>query len=89
MGVDQAVSQLASVKLGARLSIYRQLLQKYGRGSGMDFYDRVTHPLVNQLVGEKLLKDAQQVINFTRLELKPEPKSMFDRELTALESKLR
>lgn len=89
MGVDQAVSQLASVKLGARLSIYRQLLQKYGRGSGMDFYDRVTQPLVKQLVSEKLLKDAQLVINFTRLELKPEPKSMFDRELTALEAKLR
>jgi hypothetical protein len=88
MGVDQAVAQLASAKPDARLSTYKQMLQKYGRGAGIDFYDRVTRPLVKQLAKEKLLKDAQQVIKLTRSAFNPEPKSMFDLELTELESKL-
>jgi hypothetical protein len=84
MAVDHAVSQLASAKPDARLSTYKQMLQKYGRGTGIDFYDRVTRPLVTQLVSEKRIPEARQVITLTRDAFDPEPNSQFDRELAAL-----
>ncbi len=84
MGVDQAVAQLAAAKPDARLTTYKQMLQKYGRGAGIDFYDRVTRPLVTQLVNEKRLPEARQVITLTRGAFNPEPNSQFDRELAAL-----
>ena len=87
MGVDQAVAQLASAKPEARLSTYKLMLQKYGKGAGIDFYDRVTRPLVTQLVGEKQLGDARQVITQTRAAFNPDANSQFDRELTALAAK--
>ena len=84
MGVDHAVAQLASAKPDARLATYKHMLQKYGRGAGIDFYDRVTRPLVTQFVSEKRIPDARQVITLTRAAFNPEPNSQFDRELTAL-----
>jgi hypothetical protein len=75
---------LAAAKPDARLTTYKQMLQKYGRGAGIDFYDRVTRPLVTQLVNEKRLPEARQVITLTRSAFNPEPNSQFDRELTAL-----
>jgi hypothetical protein len=65
------------------------MLQKYGRGTGIDFYDRVTRPLVTQLVSEKRIPEARQVITLTRAAFNPDATSMFGRELTELEAKLR
>jgi len=84
MGVDQAVAIMDKAASGDLLRVYRQVLQQYGRGAGMDFYDRVTHPLVARMFKEKQNKDALQVIALTRAALKPEPDSQFDREMKAL-----
>ena len=89
LGVDQAVAELAASKPEARLATYRQVLQKYGRGAGIDFFDRVTRPLVSQLVSEKLQAEARQVLTLTRGAFKLDADSQFDRELKALAATLR
>ena len=84
MGVDQAVALMDKATPVDALRVYRQVLQQYGRGAGIDFYDRVTRPLVTRLLEEKQTKDALQVIAQTRTALKPEPESQFDLEMKAL-----
>lgn len=84
IGVDQAVALMAQAAPADALKVYRQVLQQYGRDAGIDFYDRVTCPLVARLLREKANKDALQIIAQTRLTLKPEPDSQFDREMKAL-----
>jgi hypothetical protein len=87
--VDQAVAELAASKPEARLTTYRQVLKKYGRDAGIDFFDRVTRPLVSQLVNEKLQAEARQVLTQTRGAFKPDADSQFDRELKALAATVR
>ncbi len=89
LGVDQAVAQLAAAKPEARISTYLLVLKKYGVGSGIDFYDRVTRPLVNQLVSEKKLGEARQVVTQTRGAFNPTAASQFDLELKDLAATVR
>jgi hypothetical protein len=68
---------------------YRQVLQQYGRGAGIDFFDRVTRPLVKLLIDENRRSEVQQVIAQTRSVLSPEAGSQLDREMEALAGRSR
>jgi len=83
LGVDQAVSVMGSAAPADQLRLYKQMLQQYGRDAGVDFYDRVTKPLLVQMLEAKRRGEMMQVLLQTRATLKPEPDSQFDRELAA------
>ena len=84
MGVDQAVALMAGAAPADQGHVYKQMLQQYGRGGGVDFYDRVTRPLVTQMIAEKRRGEALKVISQTRAVLTPEIDSQLDREMTEL-----
>lgn len=83
LGVDQAVSVMAAAAPADQLRLYKQVLQQYGRDAGVDFYDRVTKPLLIQMLGAKRRGEMMQVLLQTRATLKPETDSQLDRELSA------
>ncbi len=87
MGVDHAATIMAGAVPAEQVRVYRKLLQQYGRGAGIDFYDRVTRPLVKQMIEANRRGEALNVIAQTRTVLKPEPGSQFDRELDELAAK--
>lgn len=87
MGVDLAVKTMETAAPADQLRVYKQMLQQYGRDTGIDFYDRVTKPLLAQLIAEKRRAEAQQVIAQTRSVLKPESGSQLDTELTEMAAK--
>ncbi|MBC8040220.1 MAG: hypothetical protein H7Y06_06740, partial [Opitutaceae bacterium] len=87
MGIDLAVKTMEAAAPADQLRVYKQMLQKYGGDAGIDFYDRVTKPLLLQMIAEKRRAEAQQVIIQTRSVLKPESGSQFDTELTELAAK--
>jgi hypothetical protein len=84
MGVDLAVQLMAAASLADQARVYRQVLQQYGRGAGIDFFDRVTRPLVTEMIRTHRRSEVAQVIVQTRAVLKPEMASQFDREMTEL-----
>lgn len=87
MGIDLAVKTMEAAVPTDQVRVYKQMLQQYGRDTGIDFYDRVTKPLLAQLIAEKRRVEAQQVISQTRSVLKPEFGSQFDTELTEMAAK--
>ncbi len=87
MGVDQAATVMTGAAPADQVRIYRQVLQQYGRGAGIDFYDRVTKPLVAEMISANRRGEAMQVIAQTRTVLKPEMDSQLDREMTELAAK--
>jgi CRP-like cAMP-binding protein len=87
VGIDHAVTVMAGTAPADQVRVYRQLLQQYGRDTGIDFYDRVTAPLIEQMITAKRKGEALQVIFQTRAVLKPELGSQFDRELDELAAK--
>lgn len=89
LGIDQAVALMSAAKADAVMRTYRQVLQQYGRGAGIDFFDRVTRPLVKLLIDENRRAEVQQVIAQTRSVLSPEAGSQLDREMEALAGKSR
>ena len=89
LGVDQAVSVMASASAADQVRLYKQVLQQYGRDAGVDFYDRVTRPLLAQMAEAKRRGEMMQVLLQTRTVLKPEADSQLDRELTAWTGKVK
>ncbi len=87
MGVDHAATAMAAAAPADQGRVYRQLLQQYGRGAGIAFYDRVTKPLVLAMIAENRRGEALQVLAQTRSILKPEFGSQFDREMDELAAK--
>lgn len=84
MGVDLAVQVMAAAAPADRVKVYRQVLQKYGRGAGIDFFDRVTRPLVTEMIRTNRRAEVSPLIAQTRAVLKPEMASQFDQEMTEL-----
>ncbi len=89
VGVEQAATMMAAAAPTEQVRVYKQVLQQYGRDAGIDFYDRVTKPLLNQMIAEKRRAEGEQVIMQTRTVLKPEFGSQFDLELTEMAAKLK
>jgi hypothetical protein len=89
VGVEHAAKIMAEAASADQVRVYKQVLQQYGREAGIDFYDRVTLPLLGQLIAEKRRAEGQQVIAHTRSVLTPEFGSQFDLELTKMAEKLK
>lgn len=94
LSVDQAAEMIARVldagtPLAEQLRVYRQALQQYGSGAGMDFYDRVVRPFVGALAGQQHHGDAKLALAQARAVLKPEPGSQLDREMAELAAGLK
>ena len=89
LGVDQAVSVMASAAPADQLRLYKKVIQQYGRDGGVDFYDRVTKPLLIQMLVAKRRVEFMQVIQQTRAVLTPEPDSQLDRELNEWTEKVK
>jgi hypothetical protein len=89
VGVDHAVRMMGEAAPADQVRVYRQLLQQYGKDTGIDFYDRVARPLLRQMIAEKRRVEAMQVITHTRTVLKPEFGSQFDQELTDMAAKVK
>ena len=89
VGVEHAATMMAAAAPAEQVRVYKQVLQQYGRDTGIDFFDRVTRPLLTQMIAEKRRAEGQQVIAQTRTVLKPEFGSQFDVELTEMAEKLK
>lgn len=87
IAVDQASVVLNGAKPADQVRVYRQVLQQYGRNAGIDFYDRITKPLVSEMIGANRRGEALQIIAQTRAVLKPETDSQLDREMVELAAK--
>jgi hypothetical protein len=87
VGIDLAVKTMEAAAPAEQLRVYKQMLQQYGQNAGIEFYDRVTKPLLLQMIAEKRRAEAQQIIAQTRAVLKPEFESQFDVELTEMAAK--
>lgn len=87
MGVDHAATIMTATAPAEQVRVYRQLLQRYGSDSGIAFYDRVTRPLVTQMIAANRRGEALKVLALTRATLKPEPEGQLDREMEALAAK--
>ena len=89
MGVDQAAEMMSrmianNTPILEQLHIYRQVLQQYGQGSGMGFYDEVVRPFVRQLVKEGRTAEARGALMQARTVLKPELDGQMDLEMKTL-----
>lgn len=89
LGVDQAVTVMASAAPADQLRLYKKMIQQYGRDGGVDFYDRVTKPLLVQMLLAKRRVEFMQVIQNTRAVLNPEADSQLDRELNEWTEKVK
>ncbi len=87
VGVDHAIKLMEAAPKADQVRVYKQALQQYGRGTGIDFYDRVTKPLLAEMIAENRRGEAMQVIGHTRSVLKPELGGQFDIELTEMAEK--
>ena len=88
-GVDQAVKTISRVignntPILEQLHVYRQVLEQYGQGSGMAFYDQVVRPFVGELVKQGRSAEAKGAVMQARTVLKPEPDSQMDLEMKML-----
>lgn len=91
--IDQAVTAIDQVlkntPLPDQVRVYRQVLQQYGFGGGMDFYDRVVRPFVDALLAEGYHGDAKLALREARDTLKPDAGSQLDLEMKELADSLR
>ncbi|HEY9250434.1 MAG TPA: hypothetical protein VIO38_14945 [Rariglobus sp.] len=93
LAVEHAVTMIDALKRDAsvieQMNVYRQALQQYGVGGGIDFFSRVTEPFIATLVGQGKRGEAVQVLAQTRAKLAPEADSQLDREMKSLADKLK
>jgi tetratricopeptide (TPR) repeat protein len=91
--VEQAAAAISQVlentPLSEQLRVYKQTLQRYGKGAGMDFYDRVVRPFVHRLASQGNASEAKSALAQARLVLRPDHDSQLDREMTELAENLK
>jgi hypothetical protein len=87
MAVRYAMDLMKAAAPAEQVRVYKQVLQQYGTGAGISFYDRVAEPLIDQMIVQNRRSEAMQVIMLTRSVLKPEAGSQFDTELTEMAAK--
>jgi hypothetical protein len=67
-----------------RIRTYYTVLANYGRGAGIDFFDQIVSPFVDQLLQNGRAMEAVQAVTQARRTLHVEPNTQLDAELTAL-----
>jgi hypothetical protein len=86
--VDHAARLMAAASPADQVKVYKQVSQQFGRGAGIDFYDRVTRPLIDRMLKAKRYEEVKQIVVQTRAVLKPQFGSQFDEELTEIAAKV-
>lgn len=89
---DLSVAQLAETleramatqPLPEQLRAYSRMLDQYGRGAGMEFFDRIVQPFVARLAEQGRKAEARQALEKARTILQPEAGRQLDQELRAL-----
>lgn len=89
---DLAVGQASDIlrrsletdDLNTRIRTYYNVLNSFGRGAGVGFFDRVVNPFVEHLLQNDRPREATQAVEQARRTLRVEPNSQLERELNAL-----
>ena len=75
---------MAGDDLNTRIRTFYSVLNSFGRGAGIDFYDQIVFPFVDHLLRNDRATDALAVVAQARRTLRVEPNSQLEAELTAL-----
>ncbi len=93
IGIEQAGTMIDAVltdtPVPQQMSVYHDVLQKYGPGAGMDFYDRVVEPFVTALARQGHRGEARAALGEARFVLKPEFQSQLETEIIALDTSIK
>ncbi|HEY0944861.1 MAG TPA: hypothetical protein VGD81_06320 [Opitutaceae bacterium] len=89
---DLSVAQLAETLERAvatqppaeQVRAYNRVVDQYGHGAGMEFFDRIVQPFVLRLAGQGRKTEARQALERARRVLRPEDGRQLDQELRAL-----
>ena len=95
--VDLSIQQAADIMersmkqddAAAQMRNYQQALDSYGRGAGMDFYDKVVRPFAVHLQAAGQLPAAIQSVERARQYLRLEKGGQLEAEISALLAKLK
>lgn len=95
--VDLSLQQAAEIlqrslqteDLGARVRTYRRLLETYGSGAGIDFFDKIVAPFVQHLREADQIPAAREALERARRTLRVEPGQQLDREMAKLAEALK
>lgn len=64
---------------------YHAMLEQFGRGQGMDFFERIVAPYARHLQSQGLKREGRLALDKARATLQVEPGGQLDRELAELE----
>jgi hypothetical protein len=88
LGIEQAASTIArSVQendVATQIQVYNRVLDTYGRGKTIAFYDKVVAPFVLYLAEHKQVPAALQAVERAKRTLRVDPGSQLESELAAL-----
>lgn len=74
--------------LNNRIRTFYRVLNSYGHGAGMDFFDRIVHPFVEHLLQNDRPGEAEQALIQARRTLRVEPNTQLEAELNALAERI-
>lgn len=95
--VDLSIEQAATIMersmkeddVATQIRYYQQVLQSYGRGAGIDFYDKIVHPFALHLQAHQQTPAAISCVDLSRQFLRVEKGGQVEKELDALVLKLK
>jgi hypothetical protein len=92
LSVQQAAEilqrSLRTEDIAARVRTYRRLLETYGAGAGIDFFDKVVVPFVEHLRAAGEVPAAREALDRARRTLRVEKGQQLDAEMTRLAATL-
>lgn len=86
---DALQRSLATDDLAVSLRTYRRLLEQYGSGAGIDFFDKIVSPFVTELRRRGEVGAARDALERARRTLRVKKGEQLDLELTKLAESLR
>lgn len=86
---DQLLRAVATKPLPEQVQTYNAMLDAYGRGAGMAFYDAVVVGFVEHLIAEGQKAEAQRAVERAKRVLKIEDRSQLAEEMAALAKRVR
>lgn len=93
---DLSVQQVAAMltrslqddDIGAQVRLYQRLVDRHGRGAGVDFYDKVVVPFVRHLREAGQVPAAREALQRARRTLRVEKGSQLEQEMNRLAASL-
>ena len=80
---------IAQDDLSTRIRVFNKMLDAYGRGAGVDFYDKVVTPFIEHLREQGQVPVALQTLDRARRTLRVEKGSQLEQEFDALVTRLK